>query len=402
MRKFFARVFNLLVISFILAVALWYYAVGVQGPIITRSFKVQVTPINLANGVYITNEIGDVTVKAEGSSKVILGINASDFTALVNLAGKEEGEYLVPVEVRPPSSSIKIKSVSPAKVKVSLEKISTMKLPIIVKFTGKPDPNFVPANPILTPTEVTLTGPMSRLRNIKSVYVEVNLTGVSKPSTFVLPVMLSVKDDASVDSVQVNPSSCVVKLPGKNPIITKTVPVVPDISGVPFEGFAVKSVTVDPSVVTLQGSFSDLNGVSSVSTVPIDINGITESKKYTVKFTLPDDVEASNRKTECTVSVSVVPLKKEALEVPLTVNYDSVKYDVSVSVQTVSVILYGFPDELKSITGSTVSALVDVSNFTEGEYDVPVTVRGLPKGSVIATIVPRTVHLKITKKEATP
>ena len=402
MRKFFAKVFNLGVISFILAVSLWYYAVGVQGPIITRSFKVQVTPINLANGVYITNEIEDVTVKAEGSSKVILGINASDFTALVNLAGKEEGEYLVPVEVRPPSSSIKVKAISPEKVKVSLEKISTIKLPIIVKFTGTPDQNFVPANPILTPTEVTLTGPMSRLRNIKSVYVEINLTGVSKASTFVLPVMLSVKDDTSVESVQVNPSSCVVKLPGKNPTITKTVPVIPDISGVPFEGFAVKSVSVEPSVVTLQGSFSDLNDINSVSTSPIDISGITESKKYTAKFVLPDSVKISSGESECTVSVNIVPLKKEVLKIPLTVNYDNVKYDISVSVQSVSVILYGFPDELKNISEQTVSAIVDVSNFTEGEYDVPVTVHGLPQGSVIATVVPHIIHIKITEKEAAP
>ena len=402
MRKFFAKVFNLGVISFILAASLWYYAVGVQGPIITRSFKVQVTPINLANGVYITNEIEDVTVKAEGSSKVILGINASDFTALVNLAGKEEGEYLVPVEVRPPSSSIKVKAISPEKVKVSLEKISTIKLPIIVKFTGTPDQNFVPANPILTPTEVTLTGPMSRLRNIKSVYVEINLTGVSKASTFVLPVMLSVKDNTSVESVQVNPSSCVVKLPGKNPTITKTVPVIPNISGVPFEGFAVKSVSVEPSVVTLKGSFSDLSNVDSVSTNQIDINGITESKKYTAKFVLPDNVKVSSGESECTVNINIVPLKKEILKIPLTINYDNVKYDISVSVQSVSVILYGFPDELKNISEQTVSAIIDVSNFTEGEYDVPVTVRGLPKGSVIATVIPHIVHIKITEKGAAP
>ena len=402
MRKFFAKVFNLGVISFILAASLWYYAVGVQGPIITRSFKVQVTPINLANGVYITNEIEDVTVKAEGSSKVILGINASDFTALVNLAGKEEGEYLVPVEVRPPSSSIKVKAISPEKVKVSLEKISTIKLPIIVKFTGTPDKNFVPANPILTPTEVTLTGPMSRLRNITSVYVEINLTGVSKASTFVLPVMLSVKDDTSVESVQVNPSSCVVKLLGKNPTIAKTVPVIPNISGVPFEGFAVKSVTVEPSVVTLQGSFSGLSDINSISTNPIDISGITESKKYTAKFVLPDNVKISGGESECTVSVNIVPLKKEVLKIPLTANYDNVKYDISVSVQSVSVILYGFPDELKNMSEQTVSAIVDVSNFTEGEYDVPVTVHGLPQGSVIATVVPHIVHIKITEKGAAP
>ena len=402
MRKFFAKVFNLGVISFILAIALWYYAVGVQGPIITRSFRVQVTPINLANGVYITNEIADVTVKAEGSSKVILGINASDFTALVNLAGKEEGEYLVPVEVRPPSSSIKIKSVSPAKVKVSLEKISTVKLPIIVKFTGVPDENFVPANPILTPSEVTLTGPMSKLRNIKNVYVEINLTGVSKPSTFVLPVMLSVENNTNVESVQVNPASCVVKLPGKNPAIAKTVPVVPDISGVPFDGFAVKSITVDPSVVTIQGNFSDLNKINSISTSKIDINGITESKKYTAKFVLPDNVSVSKGETECTVNVNIVPLKKEVLKIPLTVNYDNVKYDISVSVQSVSVILYGFPDDLKNITKSSVSALIDVSNFTDGEYDVPVVVKGLPQNSVIATVVPRVVHIKITEKGAAP
>ena len=212
MKKFFMKFLDIRVLSLIFAILIWYYVIGVQGPIITRVFKVPITPINLESGVFIVNSPGSINVTAEASSKVILGIKGEDFTALVNLAGKEEGEFYAPVDVKPPTSSIKIKAVSPEKVKIGLEKITTRKLPIVVKFKGKPAENFVPSSPIVTPDSVVLTGPLSKLEQIESAIVEIDLTGISSETTVVLPVQLVIKNNANVSDVQVNPASCVVKI----------------------------------------------------------------------------------------------------------------------------------------------------------------------------------------------
>ncbi len=397
MRKFFAKFLDIKVLSVVFAILLWYYVIGIQGPIITRTFKVPITPINLESGVFIVNNPGFVNVTAEGSSKVILGVKPNDFTALVNLAGKEEGEFYIPVEVKPPTSSIKVKNVSPDKVKISLEKITSVSLPIIVKFTGTPSKNFMPAEPIITPDKVRITGPSSKLKLVKSAIVTVDLTGINSDTTLILPVQLETEQNANVTDIQVNPSSCVVKILAKNPLVSKTVPVVPKINGTPFQGFGVKSVSVNPTVVTVEGKLSQISDMNFVNTTPIDITGLTASKKFTADFSLPEGIKIADGNS-CTVNIDVEPLKSVVLTIPISVNYNTVKYNVKVNIKSVKVILKGFSEDLKNISSESITATVDVSSFSPGTYTVPVTVSGLPENTVIATVDPEVVKIEITEK----
>ena len=399
MKKFFMKFLDIRVLSIIFAILIWYYVIGVQGPIITRTFKVPITPINLESGVFIVNNPENVNVTAEGSSKAVLGIKGSDFTALVNLAGKSEGEIYVPVDVKPPTSAIKVKMVSPEKVKIGLEKITTRKLPIVVKFKGKPADDFMPASPIITPDSVVLTGPLSKLEEIESAIVEVDLTGISSETTVVLPIQLIMKSDANISDVQVNPTSCVVKILESNPTISKTVPIVPQIKGRPFQGFGVKAISLTPGTITLEGNLDGLSNIKFISTAPIDITGITETKAFDATVVVPDGVKVAGS-TDCTVTVEIAPVKKLEFTIPLTVNYDSVQFDANVSVKEIKVIVMGFEDVLNSISQDSVTAVIDVSKFGEGTYTVPIQINGLPQGTVISIIQPEAVQITLTKKDA--
>ena len=88
------------------------------------------------------------------------------------------------------------------------------------------------------------------------------------------------------------------------------------------------------------------------------------------------------------------------IAVPLTVNYDSVRFNAEISVKEVKVIVMGFEDALKSIKENSVTALVDVSKFEEGTYTVPVKINGLPENSVISIIQPEAVQITLTTKGA--
>ncbi len=397
MKKFFMKFLDIRVLSLIFAILIWYYVIGVQGPTVTRTFKVPITPINIGSGVYITNELPDVTVTAEGSSKVILGIKGNDFTALVNLAGKSEGEFYLPIDVKPPTSAIKVKSVSPEKVKVALEKITTRKMPVIVKFKGNPAPNFLPKEPVVTPSSVMLTGPLSKLNEIKSVVVEVDLTGINSETTLVLPVQLVIKDNADVSNVQINPASCVVKILENNPNISKTLPVVPKINGEPFQGFGIKGISVSPQTITVSGDMKTLSSLQFIETEPIDVSGITKTKTFKVALNVPEGVKI-NGDNACSVKVNVEPVKTLEITVPLTVNYNAVLFDATISAKEVKVILKGFADTLDKIDKQSITAIVDVSTFGEGTYTVPVIIKGLPENTVISIVSPETVEITLKKK----
>ncbi len=399
MKKFFSKFLDIRVLSLIFAILIWYYVIGVQGPIITRTFKVPITTINRESGVFITDSPGFVNVTAEGSSKVILGVKPSDFTALVNLAGKTEGEFYLSTDVKPPTSSVKIKTVSPEKVKIGLEKIATEKMPLIVKFKGKASENFIPAMPIVSPDTVTITGPASKLDKIESAVVEVDITGIESETTLILPVQLTLKDNANISDVQVNPSSCAVKITGNNPVISKIVPIIPKITGQPFQGFGVESVSVNPISVTLKGAMNGLSGVNYIETSPVDISGVTKTKAYTIPLNIPQGIDVVNNKN-CTLTVTIAPVKKLEITIPLTVNYDSVNYDAEISEKNVKVVVMGFEGALKTISQASVTAIVDVSKFAKGTYTVPVRVNGLPTNTAISIIYPEVVHITLTDKGA--
>ncbi len=394
MKKFFMKLLDIKVISVILAIVLWYYVAGVQGPTIARTFKVPVVPINVETGVVIKGRTDYVNVTAEGPGKAVLGVKAQDFTALINLAGKTQGEYYVKVDVSPPLSGITIKKISPEKAKVSLEKLSTITMPVSVMFKGNSKNGFLPGAPIVTPDKVNITGPESALNNISRVFVEVDLAEVNGETTLNLPVKTSGKDEKPVQNVQINPINCIVKVPESSASISKVVPVVPNLSGFVFQGFGIKSISVKPSVVTVVGDFKTVSGIQSVDTKPIDISNIAKPVVIQSSLIVSKGVKIIEG-DKCKVSVDIEPIVTKEMSLAVIAKRDEGK-TVTVSPKTVDLIISGFNDVLNRIDSASVSAVVDTTGMDNGTYVLPVTINGIPKDAVISVIKPRSVTVTIT------
>lgn len=73
---------------------------------------------------------------------------------------------------------------------------------------------------------------------------------------------------------RLSPSFVDVKL---ERIRSKSVPVMPILSGHPAEGFVVKSVRATPDRVDVEGAEIELKDVAEVSTEPVDVEGVRES-----------------------------------------------------------------------------------------------------------------------------
>ena len=70
-----------------------------------------------------------------------------------------------------------------------------------------------------------------------------------------------------------------------------TVAVRPNIeSGTPAPGFALEAIGVDPAYVTIVGLPEVLAEITSVTTEPISIDGLSADETFEVELQLPDDV----------------------------------------------------------------------------------------------------------------
>jgi len=338
------------------------------------------------------NNLGYVTITAEGPSKIILGIKDTDFTALVNMAGKDAGDYYLVVETRSPLSNVAIKSVSPDKVKVQLETLSSLSLPISVVFQNVPQ-EFLPDNPIVSPSSATVLGPESALRNVDKVYVTVDFKLIGGEDTYTLPIQIAMKEGSTNEHVYINPASCAVVIRKLTSGVNLTLPIGVNIQGIPYSSFGLKSVTVSPNTILVKGSYDVLSKINSIQTLPIDISSLTKPTDFNINLVLPDGVSSDAQKS-CTVKVDIQPVTSQTFKIPITVLHSQDK-TISANVDSVEVSLTGFKDILSSLDISSVKAEVDVTNFASGTYNLPVHISNLPQGIFANIIIPSSVEVKI-------
>lgn len=66
--------------------------------------------------------------------------------------------------------------------------------------------------------------------------------------------------------------------------VSKKVPVKPEVTGSPEQGYAVKRIEVRPDEVVIEGAKSEVRKVGMLRTEPIDISGLAEDLRQEVKL----------------------------------------------------------------------------------------------------------------------
>jgi len=66
--------------------------------------------------------------------------------------------------------------------------------------------------------------------------------------------------------------------------VSKKVPVKPEVTGNPEQGYAVKRIEVSPEEVVIEGARSEVRKVGVMRTEPIDISGLTEDLSQEAKL----------------------------------------------------------------------------------------------------------------------
>ncbi|MEA3313430.1 MAG: CdaR family protein [Caldisericota bacterium] len=393
MKKFFLKIFNIKVISIILAILIWYYVAGVQGPTVVRTFKVPVVAINMEPGVVIKNKTDYVNVTAGGPSRLILGLKEQDFTALIDLSGKTLGEYYVDVDAKSPLMGVTIEKVSPEKARVSLEKLTTIIMPIAAKFSGEAEEGFLPGTPIITPDKASITGPESVLASIKEVFIQIDLTGIKEETNLTLPVKIFGKDGENIVDVQVSPISCMVKVSQSSVTVAKIVPIVPNLNGTVFKGFGIKSISVEPAVISISGDFLSLSDVSYITTDVLNIDAITKSTEFELLLIVPEGVNIIGAEN-CKIKIDVRPLMEKKFTLPVIVKTDDDLVGKA-NPEKIEVIVSGFEEDIDAIDVLPITAVVDATGITDGTYQLPVVVEGIPGTVVISIVQPESVSVTI-------
>ena len=164
-------------------------------------------------------------------------------------------------------------------------------------------------------------------------------------------------------------------------------------------GKAIDNITTDITKVTIYGDQDVLDNIEYLP-VEVDISSLNEDKKYNVIVEKPTGVKEVSI-TNLNVNIEVgIEITREITDISIeTINLDSAYKAVALGENSskTSVVIKGTKSVIDSIDESMIKAQVDLSNYTEGEYEVEVKVSGDDNKATYTSKTTK-IKVKISKK----
>lgn len=248
---------------------------------------------------------------------------------------------------------------------------------------------------------VVIKGSEKQIKKVASVKALVDINNLSSQdvgNNVLKDVPLKAYDqNGDVVNVEVVPSKIDVNVTISSPSKELPIKVIP-VGKVSF-GKAISSISTSESKVTVYGDSNSLDQINFIP-VEIDVNDLAENTQYKLEIPKPVGVKSMSV-NNLTVNLSLGNVSdKDISNVAIETRNLSSDYKVSAASSNdsfVQVNVKGVSSVIDSINADNISAYVDLSGYTEGEYEVDVNVEG---SDVRVEYVAKTkkVKVKISKK----
>lgn len=200
-----------------------------------------------------------------------------------------------------------------------------------------------------------------------------------------------------VKGIEMEPRKLSAKVTIESPKKEVPIKVVP--TGEVEFGKAIDNIKTDISKVVVYGDQNVLDDMDYLP-VEIDVSGLNENKTYDVIISKPSGVkEISDTNLKATVTIGA-EISKEINDVYIeTTNLDPNYKAVAIGENSskTSVIVKGTKEVVDAIDASMVTASVDLSGYSEGDYEVAVKASGDDNKATYAAKITK-VKIRITKK----
>jgi YbbR domain-containing protein len=367
--------------------------------------NVPIEPINQPSGTYLLADLGEVvSVRYLAPLDAASQVSRSSFVATADLAGVQARPggvpVSVPVTVVAPDPRIQVLGWSPTTVAARLDPVVSRDVPVAV------DHGTVPAgltlgDPTISRPTVSVRGASSLVSRISRALarVSVDASGINVDSD----VELVAVDDVGnpVAPVNIDPSSVHVRILVGEQLSSRTVPVVPTVTGDLALGYGVRDVQVTPLTVTVAGTPSALASLTSIPTAPVNVAGRSSDLVADAPLAPPQGV-AVQGVDHVQVKVRVVS-QSGSRSFGTGIALEGARPDrtYALSVPDVLVTLGGSRAALDAIDPSTLAASVDVGGLDAGISSVAVRFAP-PSGTTLVAISPSRVDVTVTMPAASP
>lgn len=402
------------ILAVLFAFVVWFLVANIEDYTITRT--ITGIPVEILNESAITNQDlvyeiiqGEtVDIRVEGRRSVVEKLVAEDFAASADLSQLSITNS-VQITVDALSAAVRREiniSVLDSMMSVEIEERGEQKLPISVVVEGETQEGYAVVNTATTPNMVTITGAASKVKNIKTVRVVVDVEGLNTDITTRGELILldANGDEVGRDKIKTNISSVSVRVTIQK---TKEVPIQIIPTGEVEEGYGIAGeIEYQPTTVLIAGAEDDLRSVREIRIEDIDVTGLNSNYETTIDINnyLPEGVVVADRTQEIAVKINIEKLQEKTMTLRVAdINFEGelegFKYGINAEESQFEFTVTGLKRDLDALQISALAPTVDVSNCTaERDYTLAVVLKeieGLRYDNNLQVVV------TVTKTEAT-
>lgn len=390
-----------IVISIIVAIAIWAYVVGEINPTVSDMFKgikVEFTGSETLNdeGLALVDP-GEVTVNvtAVGARATIKKLTSDDFTATVNLRNCGRGENKIAIEIDTPKN-VKIESSNPETISVQVDNLVTERKDVKAVFTGlgkNREASEVETNPNIA----NVTGAESQVDNVAYIKATVDAKKIKGEVEDITTTGTPVdKEGKEVKYVAVVDKSINVKASIAE---TKTVDLKADVTGSVANSVQLDKVEI-PKTVKIKGSEEALKDIDSVTATPINISGIKSNSNIPISLNLPEGIEVAAKDEDLAAKVTVKGLSSKTFEFSSgNIETRSLADGLKVKVKDSNIKgkVAGDDKTVGNLAKSDVGLFINLYGMTEGTHKVNIRYT-LPDGISSLVLNPKYVEIEISEE----
>jgi YbbR domain-containing protein len=401
-----------LLLAILLAVATWLLVANQVNPPITEQFSnIPLRLINQDRGLVVVSSVPEsVMSTVQAPQDIFLNLSQQSFLATADLADLEEGIHLIPVKMEPNDERVRVVSVEPELLNVTLQPRTNRLISVTLTIPDRDSLPFsyeIAGNPVLEPSEVIASGPSSSMDQLAKAEVTVALRGARSTVSEERIVILKNEAGEVLPDLVASPETVQVTIPIRQRFGSQDGAVHVVITGTVAPGYWISNITADPATVTLLGPPSTLNEMNGVvETTPIDVTGAAGDISRRVPLAPPSGVTALNERgvTEGSIEVRIsVEAQTGNLRItaPVEITGVSTGETVSSSPASVDVLLSGPLPVLNQVNADPklIRVIVDVSELGTGVQSVAPTL--IAPESLTATLVPSMVEIQIEQAQVT-
>ncbi len=395
-----------LTLAFLLAFAVWMSAVVAADPNEVRDYP---APLTLEvrgldpSLLLIGTPPSEVTVRLGAPSSLWQQLTAQPrpVSAYIDLTGLTEGEHTVDIEIESSLRPIRVASISPMQVQVTLEPRAVRDVPITAQLQGQLALGFQLDGVSVEPGSATVIGPLSLMAQVAGLQAAVDINQARESISDSVLLRAVDANGVVLSGLTIEPAEAQLEVSILQSGGYRDVAVKVETSGQPASGFRVTDISVSPPVVTLFSAdpqvVADLPGF--VSTQPLDLTNLNDDLETRLLLDLPPGVIVVSEEQDVQVSIGIAPVESSIL---LNLNLEVVglasNRTASLSPESVSVIISGPLTMLQSLSPSDIRLIVDVRGLALGTHLLEPEAEELPTGLQILSITPISIEVVIARR----